>query len=211
VQAQVKRITQILADLGLAADQPSSSLDDTVHLPTVVGQVLAAAHDRLEAKQVVVDNRLPLDLPDILADRAKIARLFQLLVEDELATLSAGDRVELSAQALPATRGQPAGVLIEVKDNGPGLSPDTLRSVFDPFFTRVDNPQELGINLMACYFIVHHHGGRIEVKSDGQKGTSFMITLPLSPQSQPVPSSETELLGKALLNDQLWHKLLAGT
>jgi two-component system, probable response regulator PhcQ len=210
VQAQVKRITDMLDGLGLATDRPPGRFEDLVHLPALISETLQRARQQLEEKQIQVDNRLPVDLPEIYADRAKICRLFDLLIQDEVVSLPKGRTIRMSGSVLPGDTEQSTLVQVEVQDDGLGLSPEALRSVFDPFFTRVDNPQELGINLMACYFIVYHHGGRIEVKSREGAGTTFLITLPVHPQGQTPITPEKEFLGKALLNDELWHRLLAG-
>jgi hypothetical protein len=72
-------------------------------------------------------------------------------------------------------------------------------------------PSEYGINLMACFFIVHHHGGTIDAKSLPGRGTTFTIRFPLHPERAPVEApGDNDYLQKALLNDELWKKLTAG-
>jgi signal transduction histidine kinase len=140
------------------------------------------------------------------ADRPKFRRLFELLLRDELVSLPAGSVVNVSAA--PA-EGQPAdrpAIQVRVSDNGPGLPREALRLVFDPFVVRADTPAEYGINLMAVYFIVYHHGGRIEARSDGN-GTTFLLTLPCNPEQAPRPEEERQFLQKVLLNEQIWEKL----
>jgi hypothetical protein len=61
---------------------------------------------------------------------------------------------------------------------------------------------------MACYFIVHHHSGRIDARSEDGKGTTFTLRLPTNPsQIQPI-QNEHEFLQKVLLSDSLWEKLI---
>ena len=65
--------------------------------------------------------------------------------------------------------------------------------MFDPFVVRSDSPMEYGIHLMACYFIVHHHGGKIEASSEGQ-GTTFTLPCRLIPTTLPRPRKTTRIL-----------------
>jgi hypothetical protein len=62
---------------------------------------------------------------------------------------------------------------------------------------------------MACFFIVHHHGGKIEADSQPGQGTTFTLRLPLKPEPAVPAQGEAEFLQKALLNEGLWEKLLA--
>ncbi len=62
---------------------------------------------------------------------------------------------------------------------------------------------------MACFFIVHHHGGKIEASSLPGRGTTFIIRLPLKPEPVTTTPNEAEFIQKALLNENLWEKLLS--
>ena len=99
---------------------------------------------------------------------------------------------------------------IEVKDNGPGLPGDALRAVFDPFFVHMDKYQEFGINLMACYFIVYHHGGKVDVRSEEGQGVTFTLTFPLQPKLDTPAEEEQAFLNQVLVNDAFWERVIAG-
>ena len=119
--------------------------------------------------------------------------------------LPAGCRITLSAELHNDSRQE---IVVQISDNGPGLPDEALRAVFDPFAARSRVPSEYGIHLMACFFIVHHHGGKIEARSQPGRGTTFTLHLPLKPEPVVTTSSDTDFLKKALLNENLWEKLL---
>ncbi len=209
-QAQVKRITALLSDLGEAAEKPAFLFQDRVQLGHVVADVLGAMKRQLAEKKIVVDNQIPATLPPLFVDRKKFRRLFELLLKDEIISLPAGSRVSFRARALAPAGDSDSEVQLEIQDDGPGLSQEALRSMFDPFFLRRDDPKELGINLMVCYFIVHHHGGKIEVRSQPRDGTTFLITFPVNPQARPASQDEQDFLSKVFLNEALWERLISG-
>src|SRR5437899_3480885 len=200
VQAQIEKINNMLKDLWVASEKPSFEFKDVVRLQEVIAEVLAKLSDKLAAKKIRVETRIPDSLPALTVDKPKFTRLFELMVEDELVSLPEGSQISLSAQASEGLAQEPE-IRIDVQDNGPGLSKEALRLIFDPFVVRSDSPMEYGINLMACYFIVHHHGGRIDARSDAGQGTTFTLRLPTNPNQTPAVQDDQEFLRKVLLSD----------
>ena len=208
VQNQIEKINNLLKDLWAASEKTEFEFADLVNLRQVVASAIKELDAGFAAKTIQVQNDIPDSLPPLKVDKPKFYRLFELLLKDELATLPAGSRVTLSAHVQNGAAQKP-GVVIQVSDNGPGLPKEALRLVFDPFVVRSDTPMEYGIHLMACYFIVHHHGGRIEAHSDDDQGTTFTIQLPLDPNQASAGQGDTEFLQKVMLNDTLWEKLIS--
>jgi signal transduction histidine kinase len=198
----------MLKDLWTASEKPAFEFSDRVHLHQVISQILERLKDDFAAKEIRVENNIPDSLPPMQVDKPKFFRLFELLFKDELASLPPGSRVSLSAKVLNAAHQDKPEIQVELSDNGPGLPKEALRLVFDPFVVRSDSPMEYGIHLMACYFIVHHHSGRIEARSDEGRGTTFTLRLPTNPQQSQVPQDEQEFLQKVLLSETLWEKLI---
>ncbi len=130
------------------------------------------------------------------------------MLEDEMVSLPEGSQISISAHASEGLA-QESEIRIDVQDNGPGLSKEALRMIFDPFIVRSDSPMEYGINLMACFFIVHHHGGMIVAQSHETKGTSFILRFPVDPNQRPIVEENQVFLEKVLLNDTMWEKLMA--
>jgi two-component system probable response regulator PhcQ len=210
VQTQIEKINGMLKDLWTASEKPNFVFADQVRLHTVVSETVDQLKPGFAAKNITVENRIPDSLPPLNVEKPKFYRLFELLLKDEIASLPAGSRVELSAKLLGDLPPEKQQIQLQIHDNGPGLPKEALRLVFDPFVVRSDSPMEYGIHLMACYFIVHHHGGRIDARSEPGQGTTFTLRLPLSPAHAPViAQNETEFLQKVLLSDALWEKLIS--
>jgi two-component system probable response regulator PhcQ len=209
VQGQIEKINNMLKDLWTASERPVFAFRDQVQVHEVVAEALMRLKDRFAAKQIEVENQIPTSLPALNVDRPKFCRLFELLFKDELASLPPGSRVTVSAKLFNGARADKQEVEVQVSDNGPGLPKEALRLVFDPFVVRSDSPKEYGIHLMACHFIVHHHGGRIDARSEEGQGTTFTLRLPLNPNVAPPLQDEGEFLQKVLLSETLWEKLIS--
>lgn len=206
-QTQLDKITNLLKDLWSAPEKPNSAGGGRVRVREVVDQEIAQLQKQFAARNISVTNEIPADLTEIAADQHKFHRLFELLLRDELASLPTGTSINFSARFVSESAGGQAEVEILLRDNGPGLPKEALRLLFDPFVVRMDIPSEYGINLMACFFIVHHHGGRIDARSDEGKGTTFVIRMPVNPSQTPTEDRQ-EFLQKILLNETLWEKLI---
>ncbi len=207
VQWQIERINNLLKDLWTASEKPSAQFPDQVVLRDAVGASVASLNASFAAKNIQVDNQIPDSLPKLNVDGPKFARLFELLFKDEIASLPAGCRLTLTARLLDGS--QKPEVELQVQDNGPGLPQEALRVLFDPFVVRTDTPAEYGIHLMACFFIVYHHGGKIEAKSEQGQGTTFTLRLPVFPERAAPADGDHDFLKKVLLNESLWDKLIS--
>ncbi len=209
VQGQIEKINNLLKDLWAASEKPAFEFRDRVLLHEVVAATVTQLRDGFAARKIEVDNQVQTSLPALNVDRPKFYRLFELLLRDEIASLPVGSRVTLTARLLNDAPPDKQAILVQLADNGPGLPKEALRLLFDPFVVRNDSPMEYGIHLMACYFIVHHHGGRIDAASEEGRGTTFTLHLPLNPDQAQSPQDEDEFLHKVLLSETLWERLIS--
>src|ERR1700677_2301449 len=209
VQIQMDKVVNLLSDLWESSEKSFTDFSDKVKLSEVVAAAFAQVKPDLDKKGISVENLVPTNLPELKVDQKKFSRLFELLLREEAASLSQGGKVKFTAAAIGAKEG-PTEIQIELQDNGPGLPEDALRSIFDPFFVRGGNPQEFGIYLMSCFFIIYHHGGRISAKNLAGKGNVLTLTFPLDPQVKNLAAEEKDFISKILINESLWEKLLSG-
>ena len=125
-----------------------------------------------------VELRLELDphLPAVRGDRIQLQQvLVNLMVNASQAMAEqAGSRLVVSGTATAD-----ACIDITVADTGPGIAPEHLERVFDPFFTT--RPQGMGMGLAICRTIAEAHGGRLVVESQAGRGATFRLSLSTAP------------------------------
>lgn len=85
------------------------------------------------------------------------------------------------------TRGLDDAVVIRISDNGPGIPPEVLPRIWDPFFTTKDVGEGTGLGLSIVHELVERHGGSIQVESRLASGTTFVVVLPRSPEQSLTP------------------------
>ena len=69
-------------------------------------------------------------------------------------------------------------VVLEVEDTGSGIPVENMSKIYEPFFTTKEVGKGTGLGLAVCYGIISEHGGRLSVRSNIGKGTTFSIFLP---------------------------------
>ena len=90
----------------------------------------------------------------------------------------------LSACATAGASGAPDdGVEIRVVDHGPGIAPENIARIFDPFYTT--KPRGTGLGLALVHRIIEEHGGHVRVESQLGLGATFIVWLP-TPDRAPI-------------------------
>jgi two-component system probable response regulator PhcQ len=204
VQGQIEKINGLLGDLRSASESNPNRepFPDEVSLKALLAQRVEKMADALSNRRITVTNEISESLPALRADRPKLEKLFDLLFKDELAMLPAGSAITVNAEV------QGGEVVVKFCDNGPALPAAALQVVLDPFTVTGGVPSEYGINLMACFFLAHHHGGKIEAHSQ-PGGNVITLRLPLQPGQHAASTGDADFMRRALLNEDLWGKLLA--
>jgi PAS domain S-box-containing protein len=124
----------------------------------------------------VVTDLIP-RLPEIMVDFHQIQEVFLNIV---LNAEQAMNEAHGEGKLIIKTREIKDYVRISFADNGPGIPPEQLDKVFDPFFTTRAEKGGTGLGLSACHGVVTEHGGRIYARSKPGNGATFFVELPLS-------------------------------
>lgn len=114
------------------------------------------------------------DLPELMLDEVQFQQVICNLVRNAIEAMDGVEQPELGvAIACDGDR-----VVIDVTDNGSGLTPEVQATLFQPF--RSEKPRGLGLGLAICRTIIEAHGGRLTARPRAKGGAHFRIDLPLS-------------------------------
>ncbi|MBZ0170693.1 Histidine kinase [Candidatus Methylomirabilis lanthanidiphila] len=175
---QIARIRRIIEQLlGYARVTPPHIAPTS--LSEVFSNVLSLLDHELTQRSIRVTSRIPDTLPKLAADPYLLEQVFVNLLLNALDAMPEGGQVRVAAEA------KRDWIEVSVADTGCGIPPESLPRIFDPFFTTKKVGEGTGLGLSVVYGIVKDHGGTIEVKSEPDEGTTFLITFPVH-RSQPV-------------------------
>ena len=104
----------------------------------------------------------------------QVNQVFMNLLTNAAQALAGRDNATITIK----TTGDDEHVVVKIADNGPGISPEVLPRIWDPFFTTKDVGEGTGLGLSIVHELVERHGGRIVVDTTLGEGTTFTVTLP---------------------------------
>ena len=141
---------------------------------------------RLTGNQLLQQARLLTDLrdvPNVLANELKLSQVVVNLLTNAVQALT-GEREDNEVRVSTWTD-ETGSAVIEVEDNGRGMSEEVQRTVFEPFFTTKPAGHGTGLGLSICRNIVQGFGGQITVESAPNRGSRFRVRLPASSEQSP--------------------------
>ncbi len=147
-----------------------------LNLNDLANDVLELAHSELIERNVAVATRLTPDLPEIRGDRVQLQQVLLNLIMNACEAMANDNGAESGIEVLTA-RDDSSRLRLTVADRGPGIPPELIGRIFEPFMTT--KSQGLGVGLSICHSIVAAHGGRLWVANNPDRGASFSVSLPI--------------------------------
>lgn len=167
-----RRVARIAQGL-LSFARVSAGERGRVDLNQVVEETLLLMEREVSRADITIRRALTPGLPPVHGDVNALQQVMMNLLTNAREALGRGGEISLETALVP---GRPPGVRLAVGDTGPGISPDVLPRIFDPFYTT--KPEGTGLGLSISYGIVRDHKGTIEIESPPGRGATFILTFP---------------------------------
>jgi two-component system, NtrC family, sensor histidine kinase HydH len=178
ITSETTRLNRLMEDLldysrPVRIDKNPSDLNEIIH-EVIEHFRLPSPNDNIVINFLCADR-----IPAINIDRNKLKQVLFNLVENAFQHAGEKPHVDIFLEYLSLM--DPPQILIVIKDNGAGVSPENLPRIFDPFFTTRQGGTGLGLSIVRK--VIHDHDGRIAVESHLGVGTTFRISLPVFVQA----------------------------
>jgi len=142
-------------------------------LNEAIDSTLLLLGSRISEKKIVIERHLN-PLPKVEAYHGQLNQVWMNILSNSIEAVSEAGRIEISTSLMDGS------VRVSIKDNGKGMSNKVKGKIFDPFFTTKDVGKGTGLGLSIAYQVIEMHHGKIQVESEEEKGSEFIITLPIS-------------------------------
>ena len=147
---------------------------DWLDINQIIRGLIALAQSEVQRNHIALEMRLSDDVPLVFADRIQLQQVMLNLMMNaiEAMTQGVGPRELLISSGADELK----GVVVVVRDSGPGLDSKSLERLFEPFYTT--KPQGMGMGLAICRSIVQAHSGKLWAATNRDRGASFHFSLP---------------------------------
>ena len=148
---------------------------DWLDINQTIREVIGLARNEIQRNGVALETQLSDDMPLIFADRIQLQQVMLNLMMNAIEAMT---QVTTPRELLISSEADDSkGVVVVVRDSGPGLDSKSLERLFEPFYTT--KPQGMGMGLAICRSLIEAHGGRLWATTNAPHGAVFQFTLPI--------------------------------
>ncbi|MFL1529110.1 ATP-binding protein [Pseudomonas sp. O230] len=148
-----------------------------VHLQEVIEESLALVDREVRRNKIVLDHQYDTEAAQIIGDRVQLQQVIINLIMNGVQAM-ANTKGKHRTLHVSLRRSDADEVCVDIKDSGPGISPQSMPKLFNAFYTT--KPDGMGMGLSICRSIIDAHGGRIWATSEAGEGATFHLSFPSS-------------------------------
>jgi PAS domain S-box-containing protein len=183
IYEEAQRASEVIKEfMGFALKQPQPK--QLFDINDLIKDVLKLRKYAQRTNNITVKTNFDLDLPLVTVGPIRMRHVFMdIITNAEYFMFEAHEKGTLTITT------EKAGEIVRASfsDDGPGIPPENLGQIFNPFFTTKEVGKGIGLGLSICHGIVTEHGGKIYAESELGKGSTFVVELPISQEWQAKP------------------------
>ncbi|MBF0398936.1 MAG: PAS domain S-box protein, partial [Desulfobacterales bacterium] len=174
---QVNRIVEIIQHLRTFGRSDSLSVEN-INIETVLNNTLLLMKERIRLSNINLVINIEDKLPNIIGNANRLEQVFINLFQNSIEAISKDNSsAEIRVDIYESQDDR--AIIISFADNGIGIEKSHLEKIFEPFFTTKEVGKGTGLGLSIVYGIIKEHHGTIACHSEKNRGTTFIIKLPI--------------------------------
>jgi len=146
---------------------------ENVNINETINQTIELLGNYARINNITIQTDFPDNLPTIAGDEAQLQQVFFNLISNAIDAIGTDGLIQITC------RREGLNLIVQIKDDGPGMSSVVQKHIFDPFYTTKEASKGTGLGLWVSYNIIEKMGGTISLESREKKGTTFTIKIPV--------------------------------
>jgi two-component system NtrC family sensor kinase len=175
--SEIQRLSEMLRNM-LSFSKPEEEKRRPIKIDELIEGILLVMEKQMKELNIQVHTSFDPDIPEIMASTNQMRQVMLNLFKNAKEAMPKGGTLFVRASR------EGNKVLIHIGDTGIGIPEEIRDKIFEAFFTTKQKVKGVGLGLSVCYGIVKDHGGEIKVESEIEKGTTFIISLPIESRNQ---------------------------
>jgi len=171
--AELKHVNRLITEF-LQLAKPGSSKRTPCSITKIMNEVVMLVESEAAPRKVDIINETSIDSSSISGDDKQLKQVFLNIIKNAFDALSDGGKLFLQT----SWDMHEGFVRVTIRDTGAGMDEQTVTNLFDPFFTTKESGTGLGMFISKK--IIDNHGGRIEIQSEPERGTTVTVLLPVA-------------------------------
>jgi two-component system, NtrC family, sensor kinase len=172
IEEHVERARKVVHNMLGYARKMEPRLED-VDVNDTINQTITLLENHARINNIDIQVDLDDTIPIIASDQAQLQQVFLNLLTNAIDAIGSAGAIDVASRRIDKR------IVVTIADDGPGLSEEVLRKIFDPFYTTKSAGKGTGLGLWVSHSIIDKMSGRISVKNNADKGATFTVEIPI--------------------------------